>query len=175
MTSAVVYGVSLVALFAASALHHAVHPASEAGRRALRRLDHFSIFILIAGTYTPLCLVGLGGGWGWSIFGVIWGLAVGGILLKIFWLHAPRWLSTVIYIAMGWTVAVAFPVILDRFPLAAFSLVLGGGVIYTVGAVVYARKRPDPWPSWLGFHGVWHVFVVGGAALHYWFVVRYVL
>lgn len=175
VTSAVLYGASLVLLLGSSALHHAVHPASQAGRNALRRLDHIAIFGLIAGTYTPVSLVGLGGAWGWSIFGVIWGLFVVGTLTKVFWLGAPRWFSVALYIAMGWTAVVAIVPLLDRFSAQALLWMLAGGLFYTGGAVIYGRKQPDPWPRWLGFHGLWHVFVLAGAATHWWFVYRYVI
>lgn len=175
VTTVALYGAGLVLLLSASALHHAVHPKSPAGRNALRRLDHIAIFGLIAGTYTPVSLLGFSPGWGWSIFGVVWGLAVVGTLVKIFWLHAPRWLSVAIYIAMGWTVLVALPPLLDAFQFEGLMLMLGGGIAYTGGAVIYALKRPDLWPHWLGFHGIWHVFVLIGAGLHFWFVYEYVV
>ena len=175
VTSAVVYGSSLVLLLTASSLHHAVHPAHPAGHRALHLLDHLSIFVLIAGTYTPVSLLGFGPGWGWSIFGVIWGLALAGTLVRLLWRSAPRWLYTGIYVVMGWTALAAIVPLLDAYPAAALLLMLGGGLAYTGGAVVYARKRPDPWPRWLGCHGLWHVFVLLGAGLHFWFVYAYVV
>lgn len=175
VTSAVVYGSSLVLLLTASSLHHAIHSQDPRVHRTFHLLDHLSIFVLIAGTYTPVSLLGFGPGWGWSIFGAIWGLAIGGTLLRILWRGAPRWLYTTLYVVMGWTAVVAIVPLLDAFPPAGLLLMLGGGLAYTVGAVVYARKRPDPWPSWLGFHGLWHVFVLLGAGLHFWFVLRYVL
>lgn len=174
-TSAAVYGASLVVLLAGSALHHAWHPRSDAGRRALRRIDHIAIFGLIAGTYTPVALVGLRGAWGWAVFGIIWGLFALGTVKKVLWLHAPRWLSVALYIAMGWVALVAIVPLLDRFPVPALMWMLAGGVAYTGGAVVYGTKRPDPWPRWMGFHGLWHLFVLAGAACHYVFVLAYVL
>ena len=175
VTTAVLYGASLILLLSASALHHAWHPQSPVGRRALRRLDHISIFGLIAGTYTPMSLVSVGGAWGWSIFGVIWGLFLLGTLVKVFWLHAPRWFSVALYIAMGWTALVAIVPLLEAFGVQPLLWVLAGGVAYTGGAVMYARKKPDLWPRWMGFHGLWHLFVLLGAACHWWFVYRYVL
>jgi hemolysin III len=175
VAASALYGASLVVLLTASSLHHAIHPASPAGHRALHLLDHLSIFLLIAGTYTPVSLLGFTPGWGWSIFGVIWGLAVAGTLVRILWWNAPRWLYTGFYVAMGWTAVVAIAPLLDAFPPPALLLMLAGGLAYTVGAVVYARKRPDPWPRWLGFHGLWHVFVLLGAGLHYAFVYAYVV
>jgi hemolysin III len=175
VTASAVYGATLVLLLTASSLHHAIHPAAPAGHRALHLLDHLSIFLLIAGTYTPVSLLGFPPAWGWSIFGAVWGLAVAGTLVRILWWHAPRWLYTGFYVAMGWTAVVAIAPLLEAFPPPALLLMLAGGVAYTAGAVVYARKRPDPWPRWLGFHGLWHVFVLVGAGLHYAFVYAYVL
>lgn len=175
VTSSVIYGASLVLLLTASSLHHAIHPKDPRGHRTLHLLDHLSIFVLIAGTYTPVSLLGFTPGWGWSIFGVIWGFAIGGTLVRILWRAAPRWLYTGIYVVMGWTAVVAIVPLLEAFPGAALLLMLAGGVSYTVGAVIYARKRPDPWPQWLGFHGLWHVFVLVGAGCHFWFVYAYVV
>jgi hemolysin III len=175
VTSAVIYGSSLVLLLTASSLHHAIHSTDPAVHRTFHLLDHLSIFVLIAGTYTPVALLGFGPGWGWSIFGVIWGLAIGGTVLRVLWHGAPRWLYTLLYVVMGWTAVVAIVPLLDAYPVRGLLLMLGGGLSYTVGAVVYGRKRPDPWPRWLGFHGLWHVFVLVGAGLHYWFVYAYVL
>jgi hemolysin III len=175
VTAAALYGASMVLLFGASALHHAVHPRSPAGINALRRLDHISIFALIAGTYTPVSLIGLPPAWGWSIFGVIWGLFAVGVLLKVFWLASPRWVTTAVYIAMGWVILAAIPPVLDAFAGFPLALLAGGGVVYTGGAIVYGSQRPDPFPSWMGFHGLWHLFVLAGAGLHWWFVFAYVL
>lgn len=175
VTSAALYGASLVLLLGSSSLHHALHPPSAAGRRALRRLDHIAIFGLIAGTYTPVSLVGLGGAWGWSVFGVIWGLFLVGALTKVFWLHQPRWFSVALYIAMGWVALVAIVPLLERFSAEALLWMLAGGIAYTGGAIIYGTKRPDLWPRWMGFHGLWHLFVLAGAFAHWWFVYAYVL
>lgn len=175
VTSAVIYGSSLILLLTASSLHHAIHSQDPRIHRTFHLLDHLSIFVLIAGTYTPVSLLGFGPGWGWSIFGVIWGLAVGGTLVRVLWKAAPRWLYTTIYIVMGWTAVVAIVPLLDAFPVRALLLMLAGGLFYTGGAIIYGVKRPDPWPRWLGFHGLWHVLVLLGAGAHFWFVYAYVL
>ncbi|MFA5944790.1 MAG: hemolysin III family protein [Candidatus Thermoplasmatota archaeon] len=175
VTSCAIYGASLVLLLTASSLHHAIHPANPAGHRTLHLLDHLSIFGLIAGTYTPVSLLGFTPGWGWSIFGVIWAFAVAGTLVRVLWFAAPRWLYTGIYVLMGWTAVVAIVPLLRAFPVPGLLLMLFGGLAYTGGAVIYAMKRPDPWPRWLGFHGLWHIFVLLGAGLHFWFVYEYVV
>jgi hemolysin III len=142
-----VYGASLVLLLASSALHHAVHPATQSGIDVLRRLDHIAIFGLIAGTYTPVSLLGLPARWGWSIFGIVWGLFVGGVVLKVFYLSAPRWLTTALYIAMGWVVLVAVPPVLEAYGDEALA---GRRRRRLHGRrPVYGMRRPDPFPRWM--------------------------
>lgn len=165
-----VFGGCMILLFTASTLYHWL-PLSERGVRALRRVDHAMIFIYIAATYTPICLIPLRGPWGWSLFGVIWGLALAGVGMKAVWLSAPRWLSTGIYLAMGWLVLVGVYPLVQALPVGALAWLAGGGVAYSVGAVVYALRWPDPMPRVLGFHEIFHLFVMLGAACH--FVVMY--
>lgn len=168
-----VFGGGMILLYTASTLYHWL-PVSEDWVRFLRRVDHSMIFFYIAATYTPICLIPLRGPWGWSIFGVIWGLAVFGIIMKIFWLNAPRWLSTGMYLAMGWLVLVGIYPLYQSMSGAALAWLAGGGVVYSIGAVVYAIKWPDPLPHVFGFHEIFHLFVIGGSACHfilmYWYV-----
>jgi hemolysin III len=168
-----VYGVSLISLYAVSALYHLL-PLSHAGVARLRRLDHMTIFVLIAGTYTPFCLLALDGGLRWGLLGLIWGLALGGVLLKLLWMDAPRWLSVVLYLAMGWVALIAAPALFQAVPAEGMAWVLAGGLTYSAGALVYGLKRPNPLPGVFGFHEVWHLFVVVGSACHFWAVLRYV-
>lgn len=171
---AAVYGTSLLLLYLASALYHGL---SSSPRREdlLRRFDHAAIFVLIAGSYTPLCLVTLRGVWGWSLFGVAWGLAVGGAVMKLSCPHLPRWLTTVVYLGMGWMAAVAAVPLLAALSSEGWAWLLGGGLAYTAGAVVYGLRRPDPLPQVFGFHDVFHVCVLAGSACHFVFVLRCVL
>lgn len=173
VVSYTVFGISMILLYAASTAYHWAR-VSERAIQALKRLDHMMIFVLIAGTYTPFCLVPLRGAWGWSLFGSIWGLAVAGLVMKGFWLHAPRWLSTVLYAGMGWLVAVAAIPLMDAVPAGGLGWLLGGGLFYTVGAVVYATKWPNPVPNVFGFHEIWHLFVLAGSFCHFWAVFRYI-
>jgi hemolysin III len=168
-----VYGVSLISLYAVSALYHLL-PLSRAGVARLRRLDHMTIFVLIAGTYTPFCLLALDSGLRWGLLGLIWGLALGGVLLKLLWMDAPRWLSVVLYLAMGWVALIAAPALFQAVPAEGMAWVLAGGLTYSAGALVYGLKRPNPLPGVFGFHEVWHLFVVVGSACHFWAVLRYV-
>lgn len=168
-----VFGLSLVALYAASALYHLL-PLSPSGVARLRRLDHMTIFVLIAGTYTPFCLLALDGGWRWGLLGLIWGLALCGILLKLLWMGAPRWLSVALYLGMGWVAVIAAPALFRAMPPGGVAWVLAGGLVYSAGALVYGLKRPNPVPGSFGFHEVWHLFVIAGSACHFWAVLRYI-
>lgn len=168
-----VYGGSLAALYLASTLYHAI-PGDERVRHLLRRVDHTAVFLLIAGTYTPVALLALPQGWGWTIFGVVWGLTAVGIVTRNLFFDMPRWLLTGIYVAMGWTVLAAAKPMIDVFSWSALAWLAGGGLAYTLGAVVYATEWPDPLPDRIGSHGIWHLFVLTGSALHFVFIAGYV-
>ena len=167
-----VFGASLVALYTASALYHAL-PLGPVGVARLRRLDHIAIFVLIAGSYTPFCLVALRGAWRWGLLAAIWGLAAGGIALKIGWMHAPARLSLALYVAMGWLSVLAIPALLAALPLAGLAWVAAGGLVYTAGAAVFALDRPRLYPGVFGSHALWHLLVIGGSGCHVWAVARY--
>ncbi len=174
-TSVAVYGGTLILLFSSSAFHHVVGTFGPKWHAFSRRLDHIAIFLLIAGTYTPVSLVTLHGPWGWSIFGVIWGIALGGVILKAITPHSPRWITTGLYLVMGWIALVAIWSLLQSMPTGGLLWMAAGGVWYSVGAVMYATKKPDPWPEHIGFHGIWHIFVMGGAACHVVMIWQYVV
>jgi hemolysin III len=168
-----IFGFSLVALYTASALYHLL-PLSPSGVARLRRLDHMTIFALIAGTYTPFCLLALDGAWRWGLLSLIWGLALCGVLLKLRWMGAPRWLSVALYLGMGWVAVVAVPALLRSLPAGGIAWVLTGGLVYSAAALVYGFKRPNLIPGAFGFHELWHLLVVAGSACHFWAVLRYV-
>jgi hemolysin III len=168
-----IFGSSLIALYSASALYHLL-PLSPAGVARLRRVDHMLIFVLIAGTYTPFCLLALDGAWRVRLLGVVWGLALCGILLKLFWMEAPRWLSVVLYLGMGWVAVIAAPALFRAVPAAGMAWVLAGALVYSAGALIYGLKRPNLMPGVLGFHELWHLFVVAGSACHFWAVLAYI-
>jgi len=173
VVSFAVFGASLILLYTASTLYHLV-PLRERATRALRRVDHMMIYVLIAGTYTPISLVALRGAWGWSLLGSIWGMAVLGVIMKIFWLNAPRWLSTLIYIVMGWLIVIAFPPLLRSVPLSGIGWLVAGGILYTAGAVIYGIKKPNIVKGF-GFHEIFHLFVMAGSYGHFWLMYRYIL
>ena len=168
-----IYGATLILLYAASALYHSL-PVSERWIQRLLLFDRVGIYLLIAGTYTPLCLVPLRGAWGWSLFGVVWGLALFGILCEIVWRTAPQWVSTGLYLIMGWLAIVAFGPLLRTLTGAGFQWLVAGGIVYSVGAVVCLTGRPRLWPGTFGAHELWHLFVLGGSACHFvmmvWFI-----
>ncbi len=169
-----IYGGTLIVLFSSSTAHHAVQTAAGHERSGImRRLDHVAIYLFIAGTYTPVCLA-IGGAWGISILSVVWGVGLIGILLKLFAPFTPRWLTVALYIAMGWIAGVAVKPMLETFAWQGLLWLLAGGIVYTLGAVGYAMKKPDLWPKVVGFHGVWHVMVLVAAACHFVFMVGYV-
>ena len=161
-----IYGLSMTALYSASTLYHCVN-TSVRGRLALRKLDHASIYFLIAGSYTPVCLTALRGPWGWSLFGVIWGLALAGLFLTLTWINCPRALTSTVYITMGWLAIIAiYPIWLVLGFRGVFWL-LAGGVLYTVGGVLYALKWPGRDNPRFGCHEVFHVFILLGSIAHF--------
>ncbi len=169
-----IFGVSLFLLYTASATYHLLN-ISERCTINLRRVDHMMIYILIAGSYTPICIIALPGWWGWGLLIAIWSLTAAGICLKIWYFNAPRWLSTLLYILMGWMVIVAIYPLYLRVSFSGVLWLALGGLSYTVGAVIYALKKPDIKIKYLGFHEIFHIFVLLGSFCHYWLVYRYLL
>lgn len=161
-----IFGSSVILLYFSSGIYHLI-PRLSPLKQFFRKIDHIMIFIMIAGSYTPFCLITLKGGWGWSIFSVVWSVALAGLFFKIFWINAPRILYTSIYLGMGWVVLVAiYPLVLKLNAPGVFWLFMGG-LFYTVGAVIYAFKKPDPFPGIFGFHEIWHIFIILGTTSHF--------
>lgn len=171
--SLVIYGVSLVLLFSASASYHLIKASPQATQR-LRKFDHSAIYLLIAGTYTPICFIMFDGFWKWGLLGIVWGLAIAGIGVKIFFIKAPRWLTAGVYVLMGWLGIFAIQEMLASLPVGALVWLLAGGVVFTLGAVVYVTKFLDFIPGKFGFHEVWHIFVILGALAHFVMIAIYV-
>ncbi len=170
--SLTIYAVSLVLLYAASTTYH-TFDLSEKINTVLKKIDHMMIFVLIAGSYTPICLLVLKGRVGMILLSIVWGIAIAGILIKAFWVFCPKWVSSVLYIGMGWTCVLAFTQILNSMSTAAFGWLLAGGIIYTIGGIIYALKLPifNSRHKNFGSHEIFHLFVMGGSACH--FVVMY--
>lgn len=167
-----IYGISLILLYLASSLYHLV-PGSPSEIKSLRKFDHTMIYVLIAGTYTPLILLALTGYWKWGSITIIWTLAAAGIITKMVWFRAPRWLSTVLYLGMGWLSVIIIPVLIRNFSTGGLIWLLGGGLAYTVGAIIYGTKKPDPLPEIFGFHEIWHLFVLVGSFCQFWSIYNY--
>lgn len=161
-----VYGLSAVLLFATSATYH-VGRWSPRTAAALRRMDHSNIYLIIAGTYTPFVLLVLEGSLRTAMLALIWGCAAAGVLFTMFWLNAPRWLSTALYLALGWVALLFLGDLVRGVDTAPLVLVLAGGILYSLGALVYALKRPDPAPRWFGFHEIFHVLTIAAFVCQY--------
>ncbi|MGE5588238.1 MAG: PAQR family membrane homeostasis protein TrhA [Clostridia bacterium] len=164
-----IFGSSLILLYSASATYHLLN-VSRRAQVVLRKLDHIMIFVLIAGTYTPVCLVTLRGVLGYVLLAIVWTLALAGLFFKVFYLEAPRWVYTAIYLMMGWLV-VAFVVPLVRaLSRGTIIWLFVGGVFYSLGAVIYGLKRPNLVRGWLGFHEIFHIFILLGSVSHFYFI-----
>ena len=170
-----IYAASVALLFGSSALYHRITWASAAARAWMRRLDHSAIFVLIAGTYTPFALLALDGTLATVILVTVWVGAAAGIVMTLVWIDAPKWLIAIVYVALGWVAIVATPALFEKLGVVGAGMVLAGGALYTAGAVVYARQRPDPAPKVFGYHEIFHVRVIAAAALQYAAVAFYVL
>lgn len=175
-TAMAVFMLSMILLYGASATYHSL-TVSDKVLRVFRKIDHMMIFVLIAGSYTPVCLIVLGGPLGYTLLAVVWGIALLGILIKVLWITCPKWFSSTIYIAMGWVCLWVFGPLWNTLPKSAFIWLLAGGVIYTVGGVIYALKLPifNAKHAYFGSHEIFHLFVMGGSICHFIFMYRYVL
>lgn len=170
-----VFCLSMILLYGASATYHSLN-IGERALRIFRKLDHIMIFVLIAGSYTPVCLIILGGKLGYALLSVVWGIALFGMLLKACWITCPKWFSSIIYIAMGWVCVGVFGPLWNVLPHAAFGWLLAGGIIYTIGGVIYALKLPifNGKHKFFGSHEIFHLFVMGGSICHFIFMYLYV-
>lgn len=178
IVSFTIFGLGLVLLYTFSSLYHMIN-IGEKVTNLFRKFDHMMIYVLIASSYTPICLGPLRGPWGWSIFGVVWGLAIIGIILTAVWIKAPRWLTTTIYVGMGWLVIIMIYPLLKVFAslnaLASLWWLLIGGIFYTIGGLIYGLKKFPFTTKHFGFHEIFHIFVMLGSFCQFWFIFRYVL
>lgn len=170
-----VFMLSMIALYGASALYHSV-TVKDRILKIFRKIDHMMIFVLIAGSYTPVCLIVLGGRLGYTLLAVVWTIAVIGMLVKALWITCPKWFSSVIYIAMGWVCLGVLGQLWNTLPHSAFLWLLAGGIIYTAGGVIYALKLPlfNSRHQYFGSHEIFHLFVMGGSICHFIFMYLYV-
>jgi hemolysin III len=170
-----IYAVSLSALLGVSALYHRVDWRRPEIRRWMRRLDHSMIFVLIAGTTTPFAVLVLHGPWAKALLIAVWAGAAAGIVVELIWVEAPKWVTTIIYLSVGWIGVLGFPGIVVSAGIGAGALVAAGGALYTTGAIVYARQRPDPNPAVFGYHEIFHLLVIAAATAHFAAVAIYAL
>jgi hemolysin III len=164
--AAVVFAAAVAAMFGASALHHRI-TWQERGYRWSRRIDHAGVYLAIAGSYTPFGLLVLTGTWRIVVLAIVWGGAAAAIVLKFVWVDAPKWLAAVIAISLGWVAVVVFPQLVDGIGWDGTTLVLAGGLCYTLGGIVYALRRPDPLPAVFGYHEIFHLLVIAAVVLQY--------
>lgn len=162
-----IYVASVVGLLTVSALYHRIPWRDPAARARMRRVDHAMIFVLIAGTYTPFAAVVLDGALSTVLLAVVWGGAAAGIVVSVLWIGAPRAVTAALYLALGWAGIVAFPQLAERLGIAPLALLAAGGLLYTAGAVIYARRRPDPAPRTFGYHELFHALVLAALTLHF--------
>lgn len=174
ITAVIIFGISMILLYSASATYHMVI-AKDKVIAFLRRLDHSMIFILIAGSYTPFCLISLNGVTGWLLFGIVTAVAISGILFKMIWFTCPRWLSTALYIAMGWIIIFAFSPLSESLSFPGLFLLIFGGVLYTIGGAIYAIKPKFLEFKHFGFHEIFHIFIMLGSLAHFLSVFLYVI
>ena len=172
-TAKMIYGASLIFTFLASALYHLVDLKKSLTNR-LRRIDHSSIYLLIAGTYTPICQYFFTGFYREELLGIVWIISIVGVFITLITLNKPRWLTASIFISMGWLSCLAFEQMINNMPRNAFFWLLGGGIFYTFGALIYIKKKPNPLPGIIGFHEVWHLFVIAGSICHFVVVALYI-
>jgi hemolysin III len=174
VTALAVYGATLILLYGVSSLYHSL-PLTRRSFRAFRTLDHIAIYFLIAGTFTPVALVTLHNRLGWILLGLVWLVALAGIPFKLFFLDAPVWISTATYLGMGYLALIAVVPLMQSVSWRGVSWLAAGGVAYTVGAIIYSRERPDPFPGRFGHHEIWHLLVLTGSACHFAFMLYHVV
>jgi hemolysin III len=173
LASLCLYGLTLILMFSSSGIYH----LTQAGPKItlfLRKLDHSAIYLLIAGTYTPICLHYFTGFWRDGFLAIIWALGLIGIAVKLFVINAPRWVTAAVYLLMGWISIAGVGEILSKMPPGAIVWLLAGGLFFTGGAVVYTLKKPNPFPGVFGFHEIWHIFVILGAFSHFALMLMYI-
>ena len=173
--AALIYAVAVTGLLTTSATYHRIDWRRPRARAWMRRLDHSMIFVLIAGTYTPFSLLVLDGTLATAVLIAVWAGALGGIVLNLVWITAPKWLTATVYVALGWVAVIAMPQLADRLGALGVALLMGGGLLYTAGAVIYAARKPDPAPAVFGYHEIFHALVLAAAAAHFAVVAFYAL
>lgn len=169
-----IFGLSMILLYSTSCVYHLIDSSKKKAKIIMRKLDHIMIFVLISGTYTPVCLLILEKSIGYKLLALVWSITVLGIFIKIFWIHAPRWVSAGLYLGMGWLSVFVFMPLAKSIPLGGMLWLCLGGLFYTVGGIIYGLKKPNINKTWFGFHELFHIFVLGGTFCHFIMMYFYV-
>jgi len=163
----IVFGLSMILLYSTSTIYHFIDASKKKAKLVMRKLDHIMIFVLISGTYTPICLLALKNIAGYTLLSVVWTITIIGVFIKIFWINAPRWVSSGLYIGMGWLSVLVFIPLVKSMPLGGVLWLVLGGIMYTVGGIIYGLKKPNIDKPWFGFHELFHLFVLAGTFCHF--------
>ncbi|MFA9423149.1 MAG: hemolysin III family protein [Sedimentibacter sp.] len=169
-----IFGLSMILLYSASTIYHFIDKSKQKAKLVMRKLDHIMIFVLIAGTYTPICLVSLHNSIGYRFLALVWGITIVGVFIKIFWINSPNWVSSVLYIAMGWLAVWFFSPLAKSMPVGGIFWLMLGGIFYTIGGAIYGIKKPNINKTYFGFHELFHIFVLLGTFCHFILMYFYV-
>lgn len=170
----IIFGLSMILLYSTSTIYHFIDSSKKRAKLVMRKLDHIMIFVLISGTYTPICLLALKNTVGYTLLSVVWTITFIGVFIKIFWINAPRWVSSGLYIGMGWLSVLVFIPLVKSMPLGGIAWLVLGGIMYTVGGVIYGLKKPNIDKPWFGFHELFHLFVLAGTFCHFLMMYFYI-
>ncbi|HNZ83228.1 MAG TPA: hemolysin III family protein [Sedimentibacter sp.] len=172
--SFLIFGLSMILLYSTSCVYHFIDSSKKKAKVIMRKLDHIMIFVLIAGTYTPVCLLVLDKNIGLKLLALVWSITIIGAFIKIFWINAPRWVSAGLYLGMGWISVFVFMPLVRSMSASGLFWLISGGLLYTIGGVIYGLKKPNPDKTWFGFHELFHVFVLAGTFCHFMMMYFYV-
>ena len=174
LTSFLIFGLSMIFLYSTSCIYHFIDSSKKKAKVIMRKLDHIMIFVLIAGTYTPVCLLVLDKNIGYKLLAVVWSITIIGAFIKVFWINAPRWVSAGLYLGMGWMSVLVFMPLVRSMAAGGIFWLVSGGLLYTVGGVIYGLKKPNLDKPWFGFHELFHIFVLAGTFCHFMMMYFYV-
>lgn len=163
----IIFGMSMILLYSTSTIYHFIDASKKKAKLVMRKLDHIMIFVLISGTYTPICLLALRNTAGYTLLTIVWSITLIGVFIKIFWINSPRWVSSGLYIGMGWLSVFVLTPLVKSMPLGGVVWLFMGGIMYTIGGVIYGLKKPNIDKPWFGFHELFHLFVLAGTFCHF--------
>ena len=163
----IIFGVSMILMYSTSTAYHFIDKSKQKAKLIMRKLDHIMIFVFVAGTYTPICLITLNGSVGYRLLALVWSITLAGVFIKLFWITAPSWVSSLLYILMGWVAVFVLSPLKNTMAPGGMYWLFAGGVLYTIGGVIYALKKPNINSSYFGFHELFHIFVLAGSLCHY--------